>query len=272
MSNCLNYLLFLFLLLPALAWAQTSVPASEILAKINRGEVVSYQNATITGDLDLTQLQNKTLKKVEGEGGKYDSKEYISTVTAPVSFTNCTFKGDVLAYFNPNSIDGDGLKVNVQNGKDEVYNTNFEKDVRFEKCTFEKRSAFKYSVFKEDASFTGSTFQREALFKYSKFNGEIDFMKANFNEVANFKYVNFPAKADFKATNFGEMADFKYASFPQGGNFQNAVFSRLANFKYAKLSDPMQWKGASFKGGQDLKYASLNKKSFSAAALEEMTR
>ncbi|WP_210487551.1 pentapeptide repeat-containing protein [Rufibacter aurantiacus] len=268
MTKRLTHLLLLFLLLPALAWAQTSVPASEIIAKINRGEAVSYQNATITGDLDLTQLQNKTLKKNES-GGKHDSKVYNSTVTAPVSFTNCTFQGNVLAYYNPNSIDGDGLKVNLQNGKEEVYNTNFEKDVRFEKCTFEKRSAFKYSVFNADASFAGSTFQQEALFKYSKFNGKIDFAKARFNEVANFKYVNFPAKTDFKGASFNEEADFKYASFPQGGDFQNAVFNSLANFKYAKLSDPMQWKGASFKGGQDLKYASLNQKSFSAAALQE---
>ncbi|RNI31243.1 pentapeptide repeat-containing protein [Rufibacter latericius] len=271
MHKRLIYLL-VFLLLPALAWAQTSVSAADIVAKISRGEAVSYQNATITGDLDLTQLQNKTLKKSEGEKGKHDSKEYISTVTAPVSFTNCTFKGKVLAYFNPNSLNGELSDVTIGKGNDEVYNTNFEKDVRFEKCVFEQRTAFKYSEFKGDASFDGSTFKEEALFKYTKFAGKVDFERTDFAEVANFKYVKFPAKANFKSAYFKGEAVFKYAAFPQGADFQNAVFNRLANFKYAKLSDPMQWKGATFKGGQDLKYTSLNQKSFTSAALEQMAR
>ncbi|MBC3539884.1 pentapeptide repeat-containing protein [Rufibacter sediminis] len=273
MSKRLTYLL-LFVLLPAFSWAQTSVPAAEIVAKINRGEAVSYQNATITGDLDLTQLQNKTLQKPKGENDKYDSKEYLSTVTAPVSFINCTFKGDVLAYFNPNSLDGDVKVSNVLRGKgqEEVYNTNFEQQVRFEKCVFERRSAFKYSAFKGDASFAGSTFQNEALFKYAQFNGKIDFEKARFNEVANFKYVKFPSQVDFKDASFRDEALFKYAAFPKGADFQRATFTGLANFKYAKLADPVQWKGATFKGGQDLKYTSMNQKSFSAAALDEMAR
>ncbi|WP_207435557.1 pentapeptide repeat-containing protein [Sabulibacter ruber] len=272
MKKTFSLLLLLWLVLPALVWAQNTVPAADVIARINRGEAVKYENATITGDLDLTQLQNKTLKQHHDAKEKRGHKEYVSTVTAPISFVNCTFQGNVLAYYNSNDKNADGqpdLGEKVTEG--DVYNTNFDKDVRFENCVFEQRSAFKYTEFKQEASFAGTTFRKEAFFKYSKFAQGPDFSKAKFNQQANFKYVKFPEKVSFNGATFQEEANFKYASFSGGADFQKATFNGLANLKYATLSDPVQWKGASFNGGQDLKYTSLNKSSFSSAALKKMT-
>ncbi|WP_066829970.1 pentapeptide repeat-containing protein [Rufibacter ruber] len=271
-----KHILFLFavLVLPAWAWAQKTVPASEVLARINRGEAVSYSGVTISGKLDLTQLQNKTLKPRRDVAADQDSKEYVSTVTAPLSFSNCTFTGDVLAYFNPDNVDGvDDLKKLVnRNSKNEVYNTHFAQDVKFENCTFEQQSAFKYSEFRGAASFAGSSFKEEAVFKYSKFRGGVSFSQARFKEDANFKYVKFPEGVNFNGATFEEEANFKYAHFTEGADFRKATFAGLANFKYAHLSDPMKVSGAQFTGSQDLKYAKLNQKSFSAAALKEMAK
>ncbi|HEY4652294.1 MAG TPA: hypothetical protein VIG72_12815, partial [Pontibacter sp.] len=122
-------LLLVLLALPLLTIAQSKVAASEVMAKINRGEAVSYKNVEITGNLDMTKLKNMKLKNEKA--GKNDTKEYISTVTAPLTFENCTFKGDVLGYFNPDN------GINIAKSSNEVYNTNFEKAVRFENCTFE---------------------------------------------------------------------------------------------------------------------------------------
>ncbi|MGV3541530.1 MAG: pentapeptide repeat-containing protein [Rufibacter sp.] len=263
-----NLLLLLsVLLLPALANAQTTVPAAEIIAKINRGEAVRYSNATITGVLDLTQLINKALKEKKGGKKENNGKEYNSTVTAPLVFSNCTFKEDVLAYYNPSNPDGKGNleQLSNMNGVDEVYNANFDQEVKFENCVFEKQSAFKYSVFKGNVSFAGSTFQEEALFKYSKFNAQVNFNQAKFNENANFKYVRFPEKANFSGAQIQGEGDFKYASFPEGADFQNVLFKGLANFKYANLEEPTQWQGAKFEGGRDIKYARLNKEAMGAA-------
>ena len=258
-------ILLVLLLLPMLTWAQSKVNASEIIAKINRGEAVSYKNAEIVGDLDMTKLQNRKLKDQKGDS-KYSSKEYISTVTAPLTFVNCTFKGDVLAYFNPDS------GVNMVNSNNEVYNTNFDKEVRFEKCTFERAAAFKYSEFEGGASFAGSRFAEEALFKYSKFRGAIDFSNARFSADANFKYVTFPVKVSFAGATFGGEANFKYAKFDEGVNFQKATFDGTANFKYAKISDSFNIKGADFKGGDDFKYTRLNNRQVSLNTLVEMNR
>lgn len=257
--------LVVLMMLPLFTWAQSRVNASDIIAKINRGEAVAYKNADIVGNLDLTKLQNMKLKDRKGND-KYSTKEYISTVTAPISFVNCTFKGDVLAYFNPDN------GVNIVNSSNEVYNTNFEKDVRFENCTFEEKSAFKYSEFDGNVSFAGSRFSEEALFKYSKFRGATDFSEARFKEDANFKYVTFPGKVTFAAATFGGEANFKYAKFEEGVNFQKANFDGTANFKYAKISDSFNIRGANFRGGDDFKYTKLNNRQVSLTTLLEMNR
>jgi uncharacterized protein YjbI with pentapeptide repeats len=255
-------LLFLLLVLPLVTWAQSSINASDIIAKINRGEAVSYKNATIVGDLDLTQLQN--MKVVNKPDNRYSTTEYLSTVTVPLTFENCTFRGDVLAYFNP---DMEGVKVLGKNKKNEVYNTNFEKAVRFENCEFEGASAFKYSRFKENASFAGSGFKNEANFKYSKFSGDADFSDTRYGKEANFKYTDLPRLASFKGAIFNREANFKYTKFGREADFRQANFRGLANFKYTKVSDRMNLEKATFEGGDDFKYTQVNNRITSRAKL-----
>lgn len=255
------YFLLMSFFLPLLTMAQTRVDAAEIIAKINRGEAVSYKDAEITGDLDMTKLKNRKLKN--DKAGKYETKEYISTVAVPLSFENCTFTGRVLAYYNPDN----GL--NVINSTNEVYNTNFEDEVRFVNCTFKEDAAFKYSEFEEKVAFTGSRFEEEALFKYSEFEKAADFSKVTFDDDAIFKYVTFPVGVSFKGAVFDEEADFKYAKFRNGVDLQQAVFNGLANFKYTKFYDAANLRGASFKGSSDFKYTQLNNRTVDLATLQQ---
>lgn len=256
-------LLFLSLLMmPFLAGAQTRVNASDIIAKINRGEAVSYKNAVIVGDLDLTQLQN--MKVVNKPDNRYSTTEYLSTVTAPLTFENCTFKGDVLAYFNP---DMEGLKMLSRNKKNEIYKTDFEKAVRFEDCDFEGESAFKYSKFRENASFAGSGFKNEANFKYSKFSGNADFSSTRYGNEANFKYTDLPRLASFRGAIFNREANFKYTKFGRDADFRQANFRGMANFKYTKVSNRMTLEKATFEGGDDFKYTQVNNRKTSRAEL-----
>jgi uncharacterized protein YjbI with pentapeptide repeats len=268
-------MLALLLLLPAFAMAQSRVEAREILAKINRGEKVTLKNTRVEGDLDLTQLQNKKLKKEDQQDANQGSKFYISTVTAPLSFTGCTFTGKVLGYFNP-----EADQINVSGKGNDVFSTNFEKEVRFEDCTFEAEAAFKYSEFNQLASFGDSRFQQAAVFKYARFAQGVsfekadfaqradfkyarfvqgvNFEKANFGQQADFKYVKFPAGTSFRTADFHQEADFKYAEFLKGADFRQAAFRSFANFKNTQLSDPVSFTGARFTGATDFKYTRLN--------------
>jgi len=261
----LTQILFVLLLLPALSFAQTNVAAAEIIAKINQGEAVSYRNARITGDVDFTQLQNKKLEN--NSDADNSTKNYISTVTVPLSFVNCTFNGKVLGYYNPNA---NSISF-FADEPNEIFNTNFTKDVRFENCTFEEESAFKYSRFDGAVSFAGSKFNEEALFKYAHFNnGSANFSKTTYHETANFKYVKLQEGINFTGASFRDDADFKYAKFPKNSSFEKATFTGFANFKYAEFTSP-NLKGISFKDdSHDFKYTRVNGEKANLASLSAL--
>lgn len=252
-----------FLLLNGFAFAQTQVKAEDVVAKINRGEAVSYQNARISGDLDLTHLAKQTIE-FQDKARKSDTI-FVNTVNVPVRFTNCTFSGKVIGYFNPdNGKEQENYKVS------KIYNTNFDKDVTFTNCTFEKETNFKYSEFKGKTSFSGSQFKDMAFFKYTEFTTAPDFSKAKFDDLS-FKYVKFPSGVSFAGARFTGDTDFKYAEFAKGADFQKAQFDSYANFKYAKLNNPYL-KGAMFNRSGDFKYTTVNNKNVALTTLADNSR
>lgn len=243
----ISKLLLLVAMLPFAGIAQKTVTAESIIKSINNHQPVSLSGAQITGDLDLTKLDNM---KQEQQNSSSD-KVFISTVTSAVSFINCSFTGKVLGYFNP-----DSEKPYVKSST--VYNTNFDADVNFENCTFEKEVSFKYSVFGAKASFAKSHFNDEAFFKYAKFEQGPKFAGAMFKNDAIFKYVEFPSGFDFSNVVFESGADFKYARLMDGGSFANAEFKNGSDFKYAGFGKLVTLRGASFNGSNDFKYTTLD--------------
>ncbi|HEX8331846.1 MAG TPA: pentapeptide repeat-containing protein [Segetibacter sp.] len=253
------------LLVPALSIAQTTVSAESIKAKINANSPIALSNVHITGDLDLTKLAN--MKLVPQKDSESMSKTFVSTVTSPVSFTNCTFTGNVLGYFNPDNVKGN-LNLSMKESS-EVYNTNFEALVAFENCTFEKEVAFKYSEFKNKLSFAGSKFNDEATFKYTKFTQGPNFAGADFKNIAIFKYVELPGGFDFSNAVFNNQADFKYAKFLSNGSLANARFRSSSDFKYANFSNAVNLKGTRFEGATDFKYTKRNNRQTTLSELTE---
>lgn len=242
---------FLLLTLSPALRAQQTIDARDIIAKINRHEPVSYQNATITGTLDLTELANK---QATHEGR--DNESFLSTVEVPLTFIKCIFKGDVLAYKTI-------PEGNNRWGNSTVYNANFDEAVRFESCEFLGKSTFKYSRFRAVATFTGNRFQEEALFKYSKFADNADFTGSTFGNYANFKYTDFKEGSGFRQTTFGNYADFKYTEFHEGVDFSDARFGKVADFKYVKFPRGTNFSATHFGGMTDFKYATLEGRKFS---------
>src|SRR5687768_9418843 len=96
--------------------AQTRIKASDIIEKINEGSAVEYSNVQIEGDLDLTDLKTRRLERSVTKLLSDDHSTYESTVEVPVSFTNCTFLDDVIAYYNDER-------------DNDTYVAHFEKDV-----------------------------------------------------------------------------------------------------------------------------------------------
>ena len=243
--------------------AQKEVSAKAIFEAIDKGQSaerrpINYQDVTIVGDLDLTELSNKKrIKRI-----KSDYEEYKSTVEVPVTFKNCVFQGDFIAYKN---IDDEKNKkvgnanINWSFGDGTTFTTDFEKSVVFENCTFKGKSEFKYSNFAEKTSFAGTKFAQSANFKYADFNQEIVFAKCDFNEYANFKYSKFKQDADFYDARFNNYADFKYSNFNDRVTFKGSTFKNQADFKYADFKEDTNFDNTKFTSGVDFKYSNGKK-------------
>jgi uncharacterized protein YjbI with pentapeptide repeats len=245
----LKALIIVVAFVPAVLFGQTRVEASDILDQINNGKAVSYKNAEVVGELNFTAVKDVTEEGHHRWLNIGSSRSYSCHVKSPVSFVNCIFLGDVLAYVN-NDLEK------------ETYNAVFHEDVDFEGCEFRRDSAFKYAKFLKKANFENTKYQEEALFKYAKFSTEVSFSKACFYDDANFKYTDFPEAVSFAGAIFKQDADFKYTEFPRGVNFANAEFRGWADFKYTEFSEPVNFDGTVFKEEAEFKYAKVDGRSF----------
>lgn len=200
-------------------FAQKNISADDILKMIDNGQAVKIENATITGDLNLSKIQDK--ERIKKKGISNGNDVYECHVQVPLHFRNCTFKGQFIGYLH-------------EDWSDELYNAMFHESVSFEGCVFEKEFLVKYSEFAAAANFPGNTFKAEALFKYTEFSGNVDFSKSIFEEEANFKYAEFPDKSTFANSKFEEEANFKYTEFEEDADFSGSYFDDDATFKYTE--------------------------------------
>lgn len=239
------------LLLSVTVIAQKEINASEVFRLINEGKTVDLKDALIVGELDLTELDNK-----ESVNKSKDYREYKSYVKAPVSFINCVFEGDVIAYKNTQDgkVRKQGEVTVTWKGDSETSSTNFNESVVFENCVFKKKCEFKYSTFKEAVNFEGTTFVESANFKYAKFQEQTGFGNCTFNNSATFKYAKFSQDADFFKNRFFGYADFKYAEFGNRVTFKRANFDDYADFKYTKIEKDAVFTDANFASEPDFKY------------------
>lgn len=225
-------ILFCVLAVSAALAQKTRVTASSILKQIDEGRKVEYRNVEIVGKLDLTDLANKRLERSSSNFFGDDNETYESNVDVLVSFTNCTFQDDVLAYYHIDS-------------RNETHIAHFEKDVVFSNCIFLRASEF----------------------KYSEFNGAANFAGCVFDEEANFKYAEFSSGPQFSNVKFDRGADFKYTEFPRETSFEKATFHGLANFKYSEFRTPLNMEGVDFRGSEDFKYTKVDGRSFTSYLL-----
>jgi uncharacterized protein YjbI with pentapeptide repeats len=259
--KALKIFIVLMLALPIFSFAQNRIQAEDIIDQINAGKDVSYENAVIVGDLDFRTLDDVTPDKPLRKSRLFrqTNQSYSCHVRSSLSFIDCTFRGDVLAY----------VHLDREN---ETYNAVFYEDVNFEGCEFEKASAFKYAKFKKEARFVNTTYEEEALFKYAEFSTDVSFQDSIFNADANFKYTEFPETVDFGKVVFHDYANFKYAEFPEGVSFEDAEFQGTADFKYTKFSEPLNFDGVEFEGDTDFKYTKIDGRSFTSYLLKNRRR
>ena len=223
MKKLLSFAFILFLSLSISA--QRTVSAADILDDIKAGKSVSYENVTGTGKLDMTFMDEKLPdlpKKYKWykNGGSNSIKEIIE---GKVSFVNCVFEDDVLAYFHDEE-------------SKYTFTASFENDVRFKNCEFKRNAMFKYSAFERDADFAGSKFLKESTFKYSKFDNYVSFANTLFEEYATFKYTKFKDGVSFNNARFKDDLNLKYTKVRGDFNVSGMKVAHDINSKYTDIN------------------------------------
>lgn len=247
-------LTLIFTLITTLSFAQKTVQASDIMKDIKAGKDVVISNATVEGILDFTYMDEKLedlpKRKKSWFWNNGGSNKVKNLIESKVSFTNVTFKDDVLAYIP----DGDNSGY--------TFVANFEKDAMFANCTFERKAMFKYSKFEQASTFKNAKFNDDSTFKYASFDKATSFENAEFNYDSTFKYAKFKTYVSFANTKFEETATFKYTEFKDGVSFKDANFEEDLDIKYTKVKGKFDASGMKVAYDIDSKYTSINGKSF----------
>jgi len=202
------------------------VQASDILAKIERGEPVKYDGVIIEGDLNLSELDLPTehVDRTEYEKSLGLAEE-LKLVRSSINITNSEIRGIV----------------------------------NFENVIFMKSTIFWGDKFGVDAHFLGAKFGGVAHFGYAQFVGDAHFLGAEFGGVAYFLNAEFGGVANFLGAEFGDIAyflgaefgDIAYfggAQFVGGAQFLDAEFGGVAFFLGAEFGDITYFGGAQFIG------------------------
>lgn len=250
MKNKITLLAAIFCFV-AVGFAQKTVNASDILRDIKNGKDIAYTNATIVGVLDLTYMDEALPKLPKrrrwwNNGGSNEVKKLIET---KISFVNCTFKDNVLAYF-PDEDSG------------YTFTASFEDIAIFKDCIFQGKAMFKYSRFEKSSDFSGSKFKGDSTFKYAKFDRDISFKNTVFGEPATFKYTKFRENVSFANAVFKDSVTFKYCKFFDGVSFNSTNFEEDLNLKYAEVTGKFDITNMKVAYDIDSKYTRINGKSF----------
>lgn len=210
------------------------IQASEILAKIERGEDIEYDGVIIEGDLDISGLKLRTeqvskTKQELRQGLSEELKVIASEITlinseirGKVNFSNTHFR-NTISFREAKFTGGDVCFRGTQFGG---WYTNF------------VRAKFTSGI----ASFEGVEFDGYADFDGAEFTGgNTDFRGAKFAGWG----------ADFDGVEFGGDASFDGAKFTDGDAcFRGAKFGRYAGFVGAEFTGGnAEFKGAEFTGG-----------------------
>lgn len=241
-------------------FAQKTVKAYDIMKDIKAGNSISHQNAKIVGTLDFTFMDEASeklprKKKSFWWGNGNSSNDVKNKIEVDISFVNCTFKDDVLAYI-PNEDSG------------YTFTADFEKLAIFKNCNFERKAMFKYSTFEKASDFSGSNFDDDTTFKFAIFEKDTSFENTRFTETATFKYAEFNRNVSFSNSVFEDEAIFKYTKFKDGVSFSNTNFEEDLDIKYMEVSGSFDISKMKVGFDIDSKYTKINGRSFNKYLLE----
>lgn len=232
------------------------INASEILAKIHKGELVEYSNVIVKDDLDVSQLrlQVNVTSPIRINNSIFDGFVNFSYTSfdKPINLSSSNFTKS--AYFGGATFNGVTTFWNSTfSGPADFGGAIFNSNVDFWELVFNDDTNFWASVFNGNVDFSGSAFNGTAYFEGATFNSGVDFLESVFNGPTyfrdsvfngdtNFWYSVFNGPADFGESVFNTEADFSGSAFNGPAYFGKAVFNGDADFRNSVFNGVNFWK------------------------------
>lgn len=213
------------------------IQASEILAKIERGEDVEYDGVIVEGDLDISGLDLPTehVKRTEHEYRTLGVTNELKVISSQIMITNSKIRGKVI-----------------------FSNARFLGIISFTVAKFGDVASFLGAEFRGKANFWSAQFGSDARFDETRFSGNASFVGAKFGGFASFEKAEFGGKADFWGAQFSDFVTFRHAQLSNGADFPNAKFSNFADFRHAQFNDYATFPYAQFNDYADFRDSEFN--------------
>lgn len=236
------------------SFSQKIVYAKDIMKDIKAGKDISISNATIEGVLDFTDMEEK-LKELPRRKPRKAKNSITNDIESKIAFTNCTFNFDVLAYIPDHDKSG------------YTFIANFDEQVTFKNCIFQRRALFKHSDFDKISSFEGTQFLGGTTFKHANFKDDANFTKTTFDNDVTFKHTHFKDSISFEDATFEEDVSFKHTKFSAGLSFKNVRFEGFLDIKHMDVKGKFDMTGMKILSDLDSKHTTINGKSFATYLL-----
>jgi hypothetical protein len=239
-----------------------SIRAEDLLAQISSGEPVDYDNVTIIGPLDLTNLSgpvkqsvkitnSRFLGPLDSNGATFEEALDLrgSVFQENVSFAKTSFLGD--ASFSGALFGGEAdFRASHFGGQAAFLSALFLNDTSFGSVRFDGDAIFLSSGFAKDVDFNFARFLRMGSFGNTIFDNVI-FLETQFGGHASFLDTQFRGNATFAATRFASDVVFRNALFQRGSTFGLSNFGGLADFSGVGFMETAYFGGVKF---SDLAY------------------
>ncbi len=234
-----------------------SVSAEDILAKIGSGEPLNYNNVTITGQLDLTQLSGPVRQSVKITNSIFQGLLNFNSVSfdGTLDLRGCVFQEN--ASFAKSSFLGDVSLSGAQfTGQANFQNSHFGGQATFLSALFLNDTSFGNAQFDGDAVFLNSYFARDVDYNFAQFFRigsfgdtvfeNVSFLETQFSGHTSFLDAQFLGNATFAATSFASDVVFRDARFLRGSTFGLSSFGGLADFAGVDFKETAYFGGVKF--------------------------
>ena len=217
-----------------------NVSANEIISEITSGEPVDYENVSIQGDLDLSNLREPVSREVRISNCQLDRVNFGNvTLEQSLDMRGTVFQESTnfakAKFLSDTSFSGARFL-----GATDFRDTDFGESISFTSAQFLNDTSFTNAQFNGDTSFLNSSFIGDVDFDYAQFSRtasfwsaafrNVSFMETNFEAQTTFGYAQFNGKTLFVGTNFGNDAIFRSSAINGNSTFGLARFDGLCDF------------------------------------------